>query len=61
MEKTGIRRGTYRGPQKGDPPKEEAANFYRCELCGAWVDRRDTCQVYDHARALPHLTEGREN
>jgi hypothetical protein len=54
-------RGKYIGPQKGDPPEQEAENFYRCEHCGTWVDRRDTVQVFDHARPLPHITEGREN
>lgn len=51
----------FASPEKRGPSKDDSKNFYRCELCGGWVDRRDTVQVYDHIRPLPHPTEGREN
>jgi len=53
--------GKYDGPEKGDPPPGEAENFYRCEACGGMVDRRNTRQVYDHLRPLPHVNEIEEN
>lgn len=56
-----LTRGKYTGPEIGSPPDHDAENYYRCERCGVWVDRRDTVQVFDHVRPLPHITEGREN
>lgn len=58
---TDYPRRKYIGPERRGLSKDDVKNFYRCELCGGWVDRRDTVQVYDHIRPLPHLTEGREN
>jgi len=55
------RHGKFIGPNKGELLKEDIKYFYRCDLCGAWVDKRNSTQVYDHMRPLPHLTEGREN
>jgi hypothetical protein len=56
-----ITKGKYDGPEKGNPSSEEAENFYRCEACGGMIDRRNTRQVYDHQRALPHINEIQEN
>jgi hypothetical protein len=33
---------------KYDPPKDQAEYFYRCPVCGGWVDCRNLGQVFDH-------------
>jgi hypothetical protein len=53
--------GKYDGPEKDNSSPEEAENFYRCDACGGLIDRRNTRQVYDHQRPLPHLNEITEN
>src|SRR5262245_21477398 len=50
-------RGRYSGRRMRDPPKGEAGYFYRCPVCGGWVDCRDLGQVFDHDGPLPHPTE----
>jgi hypothetical protein len=58
---TDDQRGKFVGINKGELLKKVIEYFYRRKLCGAWVDKRDTTQVYDHLRPSPHLTEGLEN
>ena len=43
--------GRYSGRRMRDPPKGEAEYFYRCPVCGGWVDCRDLGQVFDHEGA----------
>jgi hypothetical protein len=54
-----IPRDKYLGlpidPKTGKPIElPEPDHFYRCEACGALVDRRDLGQVYEHEGELPH-------
>jgi hypothetical protein len=42
---------------KYDPPKDQAEYFYRCPVCGGWVDCRNLGQVFDHEGPLPHPAE----
>jgi hypothetical protein len=49
------RRGQRVDPATGQPIEvPEAEHFYRCRLCGTWVDCRDLGQVFDHEGELPH-------
>ena len=41
----------------GDPPKDEAEHFIRCQSCGGWIDCRDLGQVFEHEGPLPHPAE----
>lgn len=34
-------RGTVMGKQVSGPPLDEAGHFFRCPLCGGYVDMRD--------------------
>jgi hypothetical protein len=40
-----IPRGKYLGRRLGEPPKDEAEHFIRCQACGGWIDYRDLAQV----------------
>jgi hypothetical protein len=51
-----VPRRTYIGT-RDEPPADEAEHFGKCELCGAWVDRRDLGAVADHQGPLPHPAE----
>ena len=50
-------RRRYSGRRMRHPPKGEAEYFYRCPMCGGWVDCRNFGEVFDHEGALPHATE----
>ena len=50
-------RRRYSGRRMRHPPKGEAEYFYRCPVCGGWVDCRDLGQVFDHEGPLPHPAE----
>jgi CRISPR/Cas system type I-B associated protein Csh2 (Cas7 group RAMP superfamily) len=47
-------RGKYFGKRLGDPPKDEAEHFIRCQACDGWIDCRDLGQVFDNEGPLPH-------
>ena len=38
----------------GGPPLDEAGNFFRCALCGGYVDMRDWVWLEEHQQPLPH-------
>jgi hypothetical protein len=47
-------RGTVIGRQITGPPLSEAENYFRCPLCGGYVDMRDRAWLDDHQQPLPH-------
>jgi hypothetical protein len=50
---TEIPRGTVIGKVTGGPPLTEAEHFFKCEMCGGWLDIRDLGAVLDHEEPLP--------
>jgi hypothetical protein len=32
----------------------EAENFFRCKICGGFIDARDLAWIEDHEGPLPH-------
>src|SRR5450759_4651772 len=51
---TAIAQGKYIGTLIGDQPTSEADHFYRCKVCGGWVDYRNLGKVFAHEGPLPH-------
>jgi adenylate cyclase len=51
---TAISQGKYIGTLIGDQPTSEADHFYRCKVCGGWVDYRNLGKVFAHEGPLPH-------
>ena len=47
--RTKIPRAKYIGKRVGPPLADEAEHFFKCKLCGAWVDMRDLGDVFSHA------------
>jgi hypothetical protein len=47
-------RGTVIGKRVGGPPLDEAGHFFKCPLCGGYIDMRDRVWVEEHQTALPH-------
>jgi hypothetical protein len=47
-------RGTVIGRQVSGPPLTEAEHFWKCPLCGGYVDMRDRVWLEDHQGPLPH-------
>jgi hypothetical protein len=37
----------------------EAENFFRCNICGGYLDARDYVWVLDHEGPLPHPAQDR--
>ena len=53
MTKFSIRRGAYIGRPDVEPANE-ADHFYKCAVCGGWVDMRDLGSVFDHEPGGSH-------
>jgi hypothetical protein len=47
-------RGTRMGKQISGPRLGEAGHFFKCPLCGGYIDMRDLAWVEDHQGPLPH-------
>jgi hypothetical protein len=47
-------RGTVMGKQVAGPRLREAGHFWKCALCGGYVDMRDVVWLEDHQGPLPH-------
>jgi hypothetical protein len=46
-------RGTVIGERVGGPV-HEALHYFKCPLCGGYIDARDLTWVEDHEGGLPH-------
>jgi hypothetical protein len=42
-----IPRGKYIA-KNADPHQHEPEHFFKCEICGGWIDCRDLGSVFDH-------------
>jgi hypothetical protein len=40
--------------ERADRRVSEAENFFRCNICGGYLDARDYVWVLDHEGPLPH-------
>jgi hypothetical protein len=47
-------RGTVVGERADRRRVSEAENFFRCNICGGYLDARDYVWVQDHEGPLPH-------
>jgi hypothetical protein len=47
-------RGTVVGERADRRRVSEAENFFRCDICGGYLDARDYVWVLDHEGPLPH-------
>ena len=47
-------RGTVVGERADSRRVSEAENFFRCNICGGYLDARDYVWVLDHEGPLPH-------
>jgi hypothetical protein len=47
-------RGTYMGERADGRRVGEADHYFRCEICGGFIDARDLAWVEDHEGELPH-------
>jgi len=47
-------RGTVVGERADRRRVSEAENFFRCNVCGGYLDARDYAWVLDHEGPLPH-------
>jgi hypothetical protein len=47
-------RGTVLGERADRRRVSEAENFFRCNICGGYLDARDYTWVLDHEGPLPH-------
>jgi hypothetical protein len=47
-------RGTVLGERVDRRRVSEAENFFRCNICGGYLDARDYVWVLDHEGPLPH-------
>ena len=47
-------RGTVLGERADRLRVSEAENFFRCNICGGYLDARDYVWVLDHEGPLPH-------
>jgi hypothetical protein len=47
-------RGTVLGESADRRRVSEAENFFRCNICGGYLDARDYVWVLDHEGPLPH-------
>jgi hypothetical protein len=47
-------RGTVVGERADRRRVSEAENFFRCNICGGYLDARDYVWVLDHEGPLPH-------
>ena len=52
-------RGTLVGERADRRRVSEAENFFRCNICGGYLDARDYVWVLDHEGPLPHPAEDR--
>ena len=50
----GRPRGTVLGERADRRRVSEAENFFRCNICGGYLDARDYVWVLDHEGPLPH-------
>lgn len=57
MNEETIPRGKFIGSRVGGEPAHEADHFYKCPVCGGWVDKRDLGQVFSHEGPAPHPSE----
>jgi hypothetical protein len=47
-------RGTIMGKQVTGFPLSDAEHYFRCPLCGGYVDMRDRVWLEEHQAPLPH-------
>jgi hypothetical protein len=47
-------RGAVIGWQVSGPPLSDAEHYFRCPLCGGYVDMSDRVWLEDHQGPLPH-------
>jgi hypothetical protein len=47
-------RGTLLGERAGRRRLREADHYFRCRICGGFIDARDLAWVEDHSGPLPH-------
>jgi hypothetical protein len=47
-------RGTIHGERADRRRVREAEHYFRCKLCGGFIDARDLAWVEDHGGPLPH-------
>ena len=59
-ERRPLRRGEIIGQRVDREDATEADHFLRCPDCGGWIDIRDLGAVLDHAGALPHPLQDKE-
>jgi hypothetical protein len=52
-------RGTVMGEQITGPRLSEAGHFWKCPLCGGYVDMRDLVWLEDRQRPPPHPAQDR--
>jgi hypothetical protein len=50
----GRPRGTVLGERADRRRVSEAEHYFRCEICGGFIDGRDLAWVEDHEGPLPH-------
>ena len=49
-------RGTVLGERADRLRVRESENFFRCNICGGYLDARDYVWIEDHEGPLPHPT-----
>ena len=47
-------RGTLLGERAGRRRVREADYYFRCRICGGFIDARDIAWIEDHSSPLPH-------
>jgi hypothetical protein len=47
-------RGTMLGERADGRRVREADHYFRCKMCGGFIDARDLAWVEDHKGPLPH-------
>jgi hypothetical protein len=50
-------RGTVLGDRTDRRRVGEAENFFRCNICGGYLDARDLVCIEDHEGPLPHSAQ----
>ena len=47
-------RGTLLGERAGRRRVREVDHYFRCRICGGFIDARDLAWIEDHSSPLPH-------